>query len=454
MAAGRYRGYRDHEYRTREFDLEISRKKDRYTDGSDRHQNRGEVPHDRVKDKQKFGKERELGNGFHRPVEKDLVNRFHRPQEREFANGFHHRDKKSVEREPGELSSGSGSDDDVVPSCRNGILINGKRKFSPIVWDNNKDDKKQSRNETENSFDVVRLSNSPQEPDKMEEDEEFAPARNISSSRWASGNDGLVDDETEAFEEEFVPKRRKASSLLYATPELGEVVLGEGSGSKHSSSSADRKDYMDVDDGEDNGNETDGSLRADSEAENFRDKTPEPVSATQRSFSMLQGCRSVDEFERLNRIDEGTYGIVFRARDKKSGEIVALKKVKLEKEREGFPLTALREINILLSFHHPSVVDVKEVVMGNLDSVFMVMEYMEHDLKALMESVKQPFSQSEVKCLMLQLLSGVNYLHDNWVLHRYRYIDFFFLIYMLIIYASIVFISFLTLFDLFSYLGI
>jgi cell division cycle 2-like protein len=134
---------------------------------------------------------------------------------------------------------------------------------------------------------------------------------------------------------------------------------------------------------------------------------------------MLQGCRSVDEFERLNKIDEGTYGVVYRARDKKTGEIVALKKVKMEKEREGFPLTSLREINILLSFHHPSIVDVKEVVVGsNLDSIFMVMEYMEHDLKGLMESMRQPFSQSEVKCLMLQLLEGTKYLHDNWVLHR------------------------------------
>eukprot|EP01018_Ginkgo_biloba_P031579 Gb_15107 [translate_table: standard] len=138
-----------------------------------------------------------------------------------------------------------------------------------------------------------------------------------------------------------------------------------------------------------------------------------------RRIDMLQSCRSVDEFERLNKINEGTYGVVYRARNRKSGEIVALKKVKMEREREGFPMTSLREINVLLSFHHPAVVNVKEVVVGsNLDSIFMVMEYMEHDLKGFMETMKQPFSQSEVKCLMLQLLEGVNYLHDNWVLHR------------------------------------
>jgi len=70
--------------------------------------------------------------------------------------------------------------------------------------------------------------------------------------------------------------------------------------------------------------------------------------------------------------------------------------VKLDKEKDGFPLTALREVNILLSFHHANIVDVKEVVVGNsLNSVYMVMEYMEHDLKALMDSMKQPFSVAE-----------------------------------------------------------
>ena len=73
--------------------------------------------------------------------------------------------------------------------------------------------------------------------------------------------------------------------------------------------------------------------------------------------------------------------------------------VKLENEKNGFPLTALREVNIMLSIHHPNIVDVHEVVVGDSkDSVYMVMEYMEHDLKALMDSMTQPFSTAEV-CL-------------------------------------------------------
>ncbi|KAL2903595.1 Cyclin-dependent kinase G-2 [Bienertia sinuspersici] len=274
------------------------------------------------------------------------------------------------------------------------------------------------------------------------EDEDDIPTRHISASRWAGdanspGEEGEISDDETARKwrkkmpsSEFLDTRRNNN---LSTPEAGvgarevsDVAKGRSSDSDGSlpsrPSSGDRglqNQDMEVDNRYD---DTDSSLsprKTDSEDEDYSHGTPEPPSAPKRTVNMLQGCRSVDEFERLNKIDEGTYGVVYRAKDKKTGEIVALKKVKMEKEREGFPLTSLREINILLSLHHPSIVDVKEVVVGsNLDSIFMVMEYMEHDLKGLMETMKQPFSQSEVKCLMLQLLDGIKYLHDNWVLHR------------------------------------
>ena len=75
---------------------------------------------------------------------------------------------------------------------------------------------------------------------------------------------------------------------------------------------------------------------------------------------MMQGCRRVDEFKKLNRINERAYGVVYRARDNKSGEMVALKKVKMERERDGFPMSALREINVLLSRQHPCIVNVRK----------------------------------------------------------------------------------------------
>uniref|UniRef100_A0A8C9VFN1 cyclin-dependent kinase n=1 Tax=Scleropages formosus TaxID=113540 RepID=A0A8C9VFN1_SCLFO len=131
------------------------------------------------------------------------------------------------------------------------------------------------------------------------------------------------------------------------------------------------------------------------------------------------GCRSVEEFQCLNRIEEGTYGVVYRAKDKKTDEIVALKRLKMEKEKEGFPITSLREINTILKAQHPNIVTVREIVVGsNMDKIYIVMNYVEHDLKSLMETMKQPFLPGEVKTLMIQLLRGVRHLHDNWILHR------------------------------------
>jgi len=133
----------------------------------------------------------------------------------------------------------------------------------------------------------------------------------------------------------------------------------------------------------------------------------------------LVSCRSVDNYEKLNRIEEGAYGVVYRARDKETGEIIALKKLKLDKEKYGFPTTSLREIQMLLMAKHPNIVNVKEIAIGSdINKVFIAMEFVEHDLKSLMEEMEDPFLQSEIKTIMLQLLSAVALLHSYWIIHR------------------------------------
>jgi cell division cycle 2-like protein len=72
----------------------------------------------------------------------------------------------------------------------------------------------------------------------------------------------------------------------------------------------------------------------------------------------------VDNFERLNHIEEGSYGWVSRARDITTGEVVALKKLKMENSPDGFPVTGLREIQMLLEARHTNIVYLREVVMG------------------------------------------------------------------------------------------
>ncbi|KAF7002324.1 hypothetical protein CFC21_017828 [Triticum aestivum] len=505
MAAGRHGGYRDYEAREREPDAEAARRSQSL---GGRHRSDA----DRRRDGVRSSGGREFSNGYgHR--------RSHPPKSR--------LSTRLGDREPGEVLSGSASDDSggrsgraagentMSSSSREGEVAVGapaapspskKRKFSPIIWDRDSpkppslhsgtvtlkgvvdsasadtaSDKKVVESssaqlppppplppqghiperlvvdnspmdvdlavDTDNTEQLHVLQDSKvleveeskvkeEEESKVKEEEEYPTMRNISTSRWAGANDD--DEEGVTLRKKKVLSPADSAELGQGkktpTPELGEVVTSDMSGRRTMSRSSDsgrmgndekedlelgKGDYMDVDRGEASVNGSANLLSSDSEDEVRRSETPEPVKPAHRCINMLQGCRSVDVFERLNKINEGTYGVVYRAKDKKTAEIVALKKVKMEKEREGFPLTSLREINILLSFHHPSIVDVKEVVVGSsLDSIFMVMEYMEHDLKGVMETMKQPYTQSEVKCLMLQLLEGVKYLHDNWVLHR------------------------------------
>lgn len=62
----------------------------------------------------------------------------------------------------------------------------------------------------------------------------------------------------------------------------------------------------------------------------------------------------------------------------------------MEKEKEGFPITSLREISTLLKSQHPNIVTVREIVVGsNMDKIFIVMDYVEHDMKSLMETMRQ-----------------------------------------------------------------
>ncbi|NXT58826.1 CDK10 kinase, partial [Pluvianellus socialis] len=133
----------------------------------------------------------------------------------------------------------------------------------------------------------------------------------------------------------------------------------------------------------------------------------------------LGRCRSVKEFEKLNRIGEGTYGIVYRARDTLTDETVALKKVRMDNEKDGMPISSLREITLLLQLQHPNIVELKDVVVGNhLESIFLVMGYCEQDLASLLENMQTPFSEAQVKCIILQVLKGLQYLHENYIIHR------------------------------------
>lgn len=129
----------------------------------------------------------------------------------------------------------------------------------------------------------------------------------------------------------------------------------------------------------------------------------------------------MEEYEKLNMLGQGTYGVVYRVRDKRSKKEYALKKVKVDRDlfRDGFPIACAREISILKSCSHENVVHLKEVVVGEqLEKIYLVMEYCEQDLASLLDNLEKPFIESEVKCIVIQLLRGLEYLHANFIIHR------------------------------------
>jgi len=114
---------------------------------------------------------------------------------------------------------------------------------------------------------------------------------------------------------------------------------------------------------------------------------------------------------------------VFVGADKVTGEVVALKRINTEEEKNGFPITALREVKLLKALHHDNIVQLKEMVtssdQGDIPkNVFMVMEYLEFDLTGIIESPEIRITQDHIKSWSNQLLKGVHYMHTNRIIHR------------------------------------
>ncbi|KAK2628599.1 hypothetical protein QTJ16_001702 [Diplocarpon rosae] len=146
-----------------------------------------------------------------------------------------------------------------------------------------------------------------------------------------------------------------------------------------------------------------------------------------RKPNTFVGCAKFLEYEVLGKLGEGTFGEVLRARSKRTGSVVALKKILMHNEKDGFPITALREIKLLKLLSHPNILKLEEMAVEHHNKtvdkrkravMYMVMPYMDHDLSGLLENPKVKLQESHIKCYMLQLLEGVRYLHNEKILHR------------------------------------
>jgi len=120
---------------------------------------------------------------------------------------------------------------------------------------------------------------------------------------------------------------------------------------------------------------------------------------------------------KVDKLGEGTYGVVYRARNRVTKEVVALKRITLANEEEGVPCTAIREISLLKELKHPNIVKLHEVLHSE-KKLTLVFEFMESDLKKYMDGYKGVLPVGQVKQFLLHLLRGVAFCHEHRVLHR------------------------------------
>jgi hypothetical protein len=140
--------------------------------------------------------------------------------------------------------------------------------------------------------------------------------------------------------------------------------------------------------------------------------TPIPVSQTS-----LRLPKATEPFEFLGLVGQGAYGKVFKARERTTGALVALKKIKSEHAQDGFPVTGLREVKLLQSLKHDNVVTLREMISRKGD-IFLKFEYVPHDLVGLLKQQHITLEHAHIKSLMHQLLQGLAYIHFKGVLHR------------------------------------
>mmetsp|Transcript_60097 Transcript_60097/g.127321 ORF Transcript_60097/g.127321 Transcript_60097/m.127321 type:complete len:303 (+) Transcript_60097:72-980(+) len=124
----------------------------------------------------------------------------------------------------------------------------------------------------------------------------------------------------------------------------------------------------------------------------------------------------MEQYEKLEKVGEGTYGVVYKAQDAQ-GEIYALKTIRLEAEDEGIPSTAIREISLLKELQHPNIVRLCDVIHTER-KLTLVFEYLDQDLKKLLDTCAAGLDPHTTKSFLYQLLRGIAYCHQHRVLHR------------------------------------
>ncbi|XP_071728714.1 probable serine/threonine-protein kinase At1g54610 [Rutidosis leptorrhynchoides] len=129
--------------------------------------------------------------------------------------------------------------------------------------------------------------------------------------------------------------------------------------------------------------------------------------------------KTADSYDKLAKIGHGTYSNVYKARDRDTGKIVALKKVRFDTSEPESVKFMAREIIILQKLDHPNIIKLEGLATSRMQySLYLVFDYMQSDLTRVITRPEGRLTESQVKCYMQQLLSGLEHCHERGILHR------------------------------------
>uniref|UniRef100_A0A915AX37 Protein kinase domain-containing protein n=1 Tax=Parascaris univalens TaxID=6257 RepID=A0A915AX37_PARUN len=121
----------------------------------------------------------------------------------------------------------------------------------------------------------------------------------------------------------------------------------------------------------------------------------------------------------IGPIGQGSFGLVMKARRLQTGDTVAIKRIPIKSDRRS-EIEIIREMFALRNTDHENIVKLVDIV-SSTDTVSLVMEYVESNLKAVIEDVYRPLNDSVIRYYFFQLLCGVSYLHSLGIMHRVRF---------------------------------
>ncbi|CAO1410012.1 unnamed protein product [Diamesa hyperborea] len=165
-------------------------------------------------------------------------------------------------------------------------------------------------------------------------------------------------------------------------------------------------------------NSDSSSSSSDSDDSNYKPRKRNCVEMieTKKLNPLFEG--HIDHYSKIEKIGEGTFGKVYKARDEKTLELVALKHIRCDYHTEEIKLSRIDEIKILSKLKHKNIVVLKKAFTDyESNSYYLSFEYMDFDLMELLEFGKV-FSDQTNANIMKQILDGINYCHGMKYLHR------------------------------------